>query len=81
MMLWSSGYQYCAASFNKVWTQVLRNVDEYYLGQVLKTFNLFKLLQNEMEILRIGKRNKNKRKLVWTKVCEAEQGKNILYKS
>ena len=41
------------------------------LGQALKVFNLFGLLENEtMEMFSLGERSKSKRKVGGTKVCE-----------
>ena len=69
------------------WLSLLRNFIQQSLDsmgtilwQVLKTFNLFRLLQNEaMVMLSIGGRNKSKHELVWMKHCGAEKCKiNIL---
>ena len=44
------------------------------LWQVLKAFNLFRLLKNEiMEMLNTRERSKSKHKFGGTKVCEAEE--------
>lgn len=36
VMLWCSGYQYHTSSFNKAWTQVLRNVNGWFYNKHLK---------------------------------------------
>ena len=54
----------------------------FYDRQALKTFNKFRVLENEtLEMFTLGGRNERKHKFAATKVYAAEEGKRACYKS